>query len=103
MLFLAMALCLTACQQRNPIASKLAESDPIMPIRMTSDTMHVVLTDYVPVLYGDTTLWKGLQWTKDEALECLNLSGTTPIVKQMDIVNRDPPRLRQRSHGHSLN
>ena len=84
-----MALCLTACQQRNPIASKLAESDPIMPIRMTSDTMHVVLTDYVPVLYGDTTLWKGLQWTKDEALECLNLSGTTPIVKQMDIVNRD--------------
>ena len=89
MLFLAMALCLTACQQRNPIASKLAESDPIMPIRMTSDTMHVVLTDYVPILYGDTTLWKGLQWTKDEALECLNLSGTTPIVKQMDIVNRD--------------
>jgi len=84
-----MALCLTACQQQNPIASKLAESDPIMPIRMTSDTMHVVLTDYVPVLYGDTTLWKGLQWTKDEALECLNLSGTTPIVKQMDIVNRD--------------
>ena len=84
-----MALCLTACQQRNPIASKLAASDPIMPIRMTSDTMHVVLTDYVPVLYGDTTLWKGLQWTKDEALECLNLSGTTPIVKQMDIVNRD--------------
>ena len=84
-----MALCLTACQQRNPIASKLAESDPIMPIRMTSDTMHVVLTDYVPILYGDTTLWKGLQWTKDEALECLNLSGTTPIVKQMDIVNRD--------------
>jgi glycosidase len=89
MLFLAMALCLTACQQRNPIASKLAASDPIMPIRMTSDTMHVVLTDYVPVLYGDTTLWKGLQWTKDEAIECLNLSGTTPIVEQMDIVNRD--------------
>ena len=84
-----MALCLTACQQRNPIASKLAASDPIMPIRMTSDTMHVVLTDYVPVLYGDTTLWKGLQWTKDEAIECLNLSGTTPIVEQMDIVNRD--------------
>ena len=89
MLFLAMALCLTACQQRNPIASKLAASDPIMPIRMTSDTMHVVLTDYMPVLYGDTTLWKGLQWTKDEAIECLNLSGTTPIVEQMDIVNRD--------------
>ena len=84
-----MALCLTACQQRNPIASKLAASDPIMPIRMTSDTMHVVLTDYMPVLYGDTTLWKGLQWTKDEAIECLNLSGTTPIVEQMDIVNRD--------------
>ena len=60
-----------------------------MPIRMTSDTMHVVLTDYVPALFGDTKLWKGIQWTAGDAIECLNMSGTAPLVYEMDIVNRD--------------
>ena len=60
-----------------------------MPVRMTSDTMHVELTDYLPVLYGDTTLWEGLQWTTGEAIECLNLSGTPQVVRAMNIVNRD--------------
>jgi glycosidase len=67
----------------------MAVSNPIMPIRMHADTMHIVLTDYVPVLYGDTTLWKGLQWTTAESLECINLSGTPKVVREMDIVNRD--------------
>ncbi len=60
-----------------------------MPIRMLSDTTHIVLTDYVPVLYGDTTLWDGLQWTTGESLECINLIGTPKVVREMDIVNRD--------------
>ena len=51
--------------------------------------MHVVLTDYVPVLYGDTGLWQGLQWTTPEAIECLNMSGTQPVVREFDLVNRD--------------
>ena len=77
------------CQHKNPIAATIASSNPIMPVRMTSDTTLVVLTDYVPALYGDTVLWKGLQWTTDEAVECLDLSGTAPIIEQMNIVNRD--------------
>ena len=88
-LFLAIALCLMGCQHKNPIAATIASSNPIMPVRMTSDTTLVVLTDYVPALYGDTVLWKGLQWTTDEAVECLDLSGTAPIIEQMNIVNRD--------------
>ena len=60
-----------------------------MPVRMSSDTVHVVLTDYVPVLYGDTTLWQGLQWTTGESLECINLVGTPQVVREMDIINRD--------------
>ena len=80
---------LAGCQQRSHIASTIAGSQPIMPVRMTSDTMHVELTDYLPVLYGDTTLWEGLQWTTGEAIECLNLSGTPQVVRAMDIVNRD--------------
>ena len=56
---------------------------------MTDDTVHVVLTDYLPALYGDTNLWKGLQWTTGEAIECVNLIGTPQVVQEMDIVNRD--------------
>ena len=88
-LFLAIALCLMGCQHKNPIAATIASSHPIMPIRMTSDTTQVVLTDYVPALYGDTRYWEGLNWTTDEAVECLDLSGTAPIIEQMNIVNRD--------------
>ena len=60
-----------------------------MPVRMTSDTMHVFLTDYVPALYGDTGLWKSMHWISDDAIECLNISGTLPVVREMDLVNRD--------------
>lgn len=60
-----------------------------MPIRMNGDTMHIVLTDYVPVLYGDTTYWQGLQWTTGEAIEYTNLIGTPQVVREMDIINRD--------------
>ena len=86
---LSILLLLAGCQRGSNIAGTIATSQPIMPVRMTSDTMHVVLTDYIPVLYGDTNLWKGLQWTTTESLECLNLLGTPKIVREMDIVNRD--------------
>ncbi len=60
-----------------------------MPVRMSGDTMHIVLTDYLPALYGDTALWEGLQWTAGDAVECVNLSGTPQVLREMDIINRD--------------
>jgi glycosidase len=84
---LLFSLCLVGCQQGSNVAECIAKSDPIMPIRLTGDTAHVVLTDYVPALYGDTNLWKGLQWTSDESLECLNYAGTPQVIREMDIVN----------------
>ncbi len=89
LLFVLMTLVLAGCQQHSHIASQIANSNPIMPVRMSSDTTHVVMTDYLPVLYGDTSLWEGLQWTTGEAIECLNISGTPQVVREMDIVNRD--------------
>ncbi len=86
---LAFSLCLVGCQQHNHMAGTIGASNPIMPIRMTSDTMHVVLTDYVPALFGDLKAWKGLKWTTSESVECLNISGAAPIIEEMDIVNRD--------------
>ena len=87
--FVSLALVWAGCQPSSNIADTIAKSKPIMPVRMTSDTTHVVLTDYVPVLYGDTSLWQGLQWTTGESLECINLIGTPQVVREMDIVNRD--------------
>lgn len=51
--------------------------------------MHIVLTDYLPLLYGDTALWDKMHWITDLSIECLNISGTAPVVREMDIVNRD--------------
>ena len=78
-----------SCRQSSEIIRRTAQADPIMPVRMTSDTMHVILTDYIPAFYGDTSLWKGIQWTSGEALECLNIIGTPQVVREMDLVNRD--------------
>ena len=80
---------MAGCRQVNNVADVIAQSSPIMPIRMTGDTMHIVLTDYVPALYGDTGLWKGLQWTTGETLECINLIGTPQVIREMNLVNRD--------------
>lgn len=87
-LFVFIALSLTGCGKSYYSAQRIALSQPIMPIRMTSDTVHVVLTDYVPALFGDTGLWKQIHWTTDPSVECMNLSGTSPVVREMDLVNR---------------
>jgi len=88
-LLFAFALCLAGCQQGNNAVQSIAVSQPIMPVRMTSDTTHIVLTDYVPMLYGDTTLWSGKLWISAEPLECLNYAGSPTVIREMDIVNRD--------------
>ena len=89
LIFIAIALIWAGCEPSSNIADTIAKSKPILPIRMLSDTTHVVLTDFVPVLYGDTTLWEGLQWTTGEDLECINHIGTPAVLREMDIVNRD--------------
>ena len=89
LIFIAIALIWAGCQPSSKVADAIAKSKPILPIRMLSDTTHVVLTDYVPALYGDTSLWEGLQWTTSEDIECINLIGTPQVVREMDIVNRD--------------
>ena len=87
--FVSLIVLIAGCQQSSDIAGEIAKTNPIMPIRMTGDSSHIVLTDYIPRLYGDTSLWKGLQWTSDESVECLKLVGTPGVIREMDIVNRD--------------
>ena len=84
----AIVLLIASCNSGSQVASTIAKSDPIMPIRMSGETTHIVLTDYVPVLYGNPELWEGLKWSTADAIECVNLQGS-PIVEEMDIVSRD--------------
>ena len=84
-----LALCATSCFHSNHITEQIALGTPIMPLRMTGDTAHMILTDYVPAMFGDTSLWEDVQWTPSDALECLHLVGTPQVVREMDIVNRD--------------
>lgn len=81
-------LLIASCNSGSQVASTIAKSDPIMPIRMSGEKTHIVLTDYVPVLYGNPELWEGLKWSTADAIECVNLQGS-PIVEEMDIVSRD--------------
>ena len=84
---LSLVLCFTGCNRSSSVAIRIGTGEPIMPIRMISDTTHVVLTDYLPLLYGDTTLWKDLNWAASEGLEFLNTQGTWPIAREGDIIN----------------
>ena len=89
-LFLSIVLCLVGCKSSEDQSISIAKSNPIMPIRMNADTMHIVLTDYLPALYGDTSLWKALQWTSSgDQLECKNFIGTAPVIREMDIINHN--------------
>ena len=58
-LFLLLSvLCLASCHKDKINADFIAKSNPIMPVRMTADTMTIQLTDYVPAFFGDKeTLW----------------------------------------------
>ena len=58
-LFLLLSvLCLASCQRDKINADFIAKSNPIMPVRMTADTMTIQLTDYVPAFFGGKdTLW----------------------------------------------
>ena len=50
--------CLASCRQQTINADFIARSNPIMPVRLTADTMSILLTDYVPAFFGgDQDKW----------------------------------------------
>ena len=61
--FFSLSLVLVACQ--NGInANFIAQSNPIMPVRMHADTMTILLTDYVPAFFGG----KADKWVEEMQL-----------------------------------
>ncbi len=80
---------LVACSTTPDPITRIATGLPITPIRMTSDTTHVVMTDYVPLLMNQKQETKNdkLDWLVSDQLEILNLVGNGALPEKMDIVN----------------
>ena len=80
---------LVACSTTPDPITRIATGLPITPIRMTSDTTHVVMTDYVPLLMNQKQETKNdkLDWLVSDQLEILNLVGNGALPEEMDIVN----------------
>lgn len=58
-----------------------------MPIRITADTTHIFMTDYVPMLMASEQA-ANLTWKAGEALETLNPVGQGALPEELDIINR---------------
>ncbi len=83
---------LVACHTPTDSVSRIATGQPIIPIRMTSDTAHVVLTDYVPLLMEQQSQPPSesrgtIAWQASGRLETLNMTGTGALPEEIDIVN----------------
>lgn len=81
--FLSLSLVLAGCHQGG-IAETIAKSNPIMPVRLTADTMVIEMTDYVPSMFGDGKMMWDKQKTvvntgRIEALEYSNQTGSFSI------------------------
>ena len=80
---LSLSLVLAGCHQGG-IAETIAKSNPIMPVRLTADTMVIEMTDYVPSMFGDGKMMWDKQKTvvntgRIEALEYSNQTGSFEI------------------------
>ena len=74
----SLVLCMAGCQKSNINADVIAKSNPIMPVRMTCDTMHIMLTDYVPAFFGgNKALW-------DEEMDVVNPNRQIDAISYSD-------------------
>ena len=74
----SLVLCMAGCQKSNINADAIAKSNPIMPVRMTCDTMHIMLTDYVPAFFGGKkALW-------DEEMDVVNPNRQLDAISYSD-------------------
>nr|MBR6146592.1 hypothetical protein [Paludibacteraceae bacterium] len=72
-IILTAALVLLSCQQKDAEFRRVAYGDPIMPIRLMSDSTEVYLTDYLPSLdlttLGAAKLTDGFDGLKADAAD----------------------------------
>lgn len=87
-LWLLLVLMVACTKAPDPIM-RIATGQPIIPIRMISDTMHIVLTDYIPSLIADSMNSKEANWQADDMLEAANIVGNGALPEEMDIISHN--------------
>lgn len=80
---LVAALCLAGCHKHPSTFSTIAEGEPIIPIRMMSDTADVYLTDYLPMLLNEDP--NSYEWIAGDMIEVIFVDS----MRHFRMVNHD--------------
>ena len=86
-LFLCISLCLMGCSSK---ASKDTVTYPIMPVRMSAETMQIALTDYVPALYADTTVEQELTIVDNGSIQNLRVTSAEGVCYDIPVLPNKP-------------
>ena len=71
-------------------ASKETVTYPIMPVRMSAETMQIALTDYVPALYADTTVAQELTIVDNGRIQNLRVTNAEGVCYDIPVLPNKP-------------
>lgn len=71
-------------------ASKDTVTYPIMPVRMSAETMQIALTDYVPALYADTTVEQELTIVDNGSIQNLRVTSAEGVCYDIPVLPNKP-------------
>jgi len=71
-------------------ASKDTVTYPIMPVRMSAETMQIALTDYVPALYADTTVAQEMTIVDNGSIQNLRVTSAEGVCYDIPVLPNKP-------------
>ena len=71
-------------------ASKDTVTYPIMPVRMSAETMQIALTDYVPALYADTTVEQEMTIVDNGSIQNLGVTSAEGVCYDIPVLPNKP-------------
>lgn len=71
-------------------ASKDTVTYPIMPVRMSAETMQIALTDYVPALYADTTVEQEMTIVDNGTIQNLRVTSAEGVCYDIPVLPNKP-------------
>ncbi len=71
-------------------ASKDTVTYPIMPVRMSAETMQIALTDYVPALYADTTVEQEMTIVDNGSIQNLRVTSAEGVCYDIPVLPNKP-------------
>lgn len=74
------ALSMAACQPKSSPFADVADQYPIIPVRLTEATEHILLTDYVPALIGNKAVAEEMDIVDNGTIQLLQLGDKKATV-----------------------